>query len=432
MKNKVVGQSTVKKLVILAAFVALVFGVSMPGLAEEVNEVRIGVIWPMTGPIPYLGNLCKTVTDLGEDLINKSYDIDSPDDIFRSKGLPNLGGAKVRLINGDDEGNADVGRATAERLITVEKAHALLGTVMSGVTLTISAVAERYGIPMVNSNSTSPKLTQRGYKWFFRTTPHAHTFVGTILEFLKDLNETKKDVDIKTIAVVCEDTQWGQDAAEVIRNKAPQFGFKIAVDVAYPHESTDVEAEVLRVKTTKPDAIFMSSYDSDALLFQKTYKKYDVNIPIVGNDTGHQDTIFAKTLGKAANYVMTRDLWSDAMLEKIPIAKKLDELLKARGFEEGMAATQGRVFIGFLALVDAINRAGSTDPEVIRQALVRTDIPGSYLSLPWEGVKFDETGQNIYGKPIITQWHDGKLKAVWPWRIAETEVVWPLPPWSER
>lgn len=418
-----------QRCVIVTAMCAVLFMLSSGSVAEAAGEVKVGMVWPITGSITYLGNLCKTVTDLGADLVNESYDIDSPGDIFRSKGFPNLGGSKVRFIYADDEGNPDVGRSGAERLITVDKVCAIQGTVMSGVTTTISAVAERYGLPMVNSNSTSPKLTQRGFKWFFRTTPHAQTFVGVILDFFKELNEKRRDLNIKTIAVVCEDTQWGQDAAEVIRSRAPQYGFSIVIDIAYPHEATDVEAEVLRLKSVNPDVIFMSSYDSDAILFQKTFKKYEVNIPIIGNNTGHTNQLFGDTLGKDAHYVMTRDMWSDSMLKTIPLAKKLDTLLKARGFKEGMGETQGRVFIGFLTLMDAINRAGSTTPEAIREALIKTYIPGSYLALPWEGVKFDQTGQNIYGRAIVTQWHDVKLKAVWPWQIAETEAVWKLPPW---
>lgn len=409
---------------------ALTLTLSSPGFAAD-KEVKIGVMWPLTGSIAYLGNMLKSVTDLCADLVNNSYDIDSPGDIIRSKGLPNLGGAKVVLVYADNEGKPDVGRAQAERLITVEKVHALLGSEMSANTLTESAVAERYKIPMINGTSTSPTLTARGFKYFFRTTPHAEGFVGAILEFLKDLNKSG-DINIKKIGVVCEDTQWGQDAAKVIRKRAPKFGFEIVVDIAYPHEATDVEAEVLRVKKANPDVIFHSSYDNDAILFQKRYKKYDVNIPIVGNGSGHVDQIFADTLGRDTDYVMTRDLWSASMLETIPLAANLHKMLLDRGVKEGMGEEQGRTFIAFLALVDAINRAGSTDLEAIRQALTKTDIPGRYLALPWQGVKFDENGQNIYGNPIITQWKDGKLKAVWPKQIAEAKIVWHLPPWSKR
>ncbi|GAH93600.1 unnamed protein product, partial [marine sediment metagenome] len=196
--------------------------------------------------------------------------------------------------------------------------------------------------------------------------------------------------------------------------------------------ATDVDAEVLSVKRANPDVIFMSSYDPDAILFQKAYKRYDVNIPIIGNGTGHLDRIFVDTLGSDVNSVLTRDLWSDSMLESIPIAGQLHQLLLDRGMEEGMGEEQGRTYIAFMSLIDAINRADSTDPEAIRQALVETDIPGNLLALPWEGVKFDENGQNIYGRAIITQWQNQRLVAVWPWEIAEEKVVWHLPSWSER
>jgi len=419
-----------KKSAIFLVVMACALALGSPGLAAD-KEVKIGVMWPLTGSIAYLGNMLKSVTDLCADLVNNSYDIDSPGGIIRSKGLPNLGGAKVVLVYADNEANPDVGRAAAERLITVDKVQALLGSEMSANTLTESAVAERFKIPMINGTSTSPTLTARGFKYFFRTTPHAEGFVGAVLGFLKDLDKSE-DINIKKIGVVCEDTQWGQDAAKVIRKRAPQFGFEIVVDIAYPHDATDVEAEVLRVKKANPDVVFHSSYDNDAILFQRTYKKYDVNIPIVGNGSGHVDQIFADTLGRDTDYVMTRDLWSASMLETIPIAAKLHKMLLDRGVKEGMGEEQGRTFIAFLALVDAINRARSTDPEAIRRALVETDIPGSYLALPWQGVKFDQNGQNIYGNPIITQWRDGKLKAVWPKQIAEMEIVWHLPPWSQR
>ena len=97
------------KLVILTGWISCILGLSSLVCAQVPNEVRIGVIWPLTGPIPYLGNLCKSVTDLGQDLVNKKFDIDSPGNIFRSEGFPGLKGAKLRLITADDEGKARCG-----------------------------------------------------------------------------------------------------------------------------------------------------------------------------------------------------------------------------------------------------------------------------------------------------------------------------------
>jgi branched-chain amino acid transport system substrate-binding protein len=395
----------------------------------QAKEVKIGVIWPLSGPNAYLGSTCKSMTDVVMDLVNNKHDIDSPGNIFRGEGLPGLGGAKIKFIYADDEAKPDVGRSAAERLITVEKVDAILGTVMSGVTTVISQVAEKYQVPHVNANSTSPKLTEQGFKWFFRTTPTEFTFLTTILDFMRELKEKNKDLKIETMAIVYEETQWGQDAAEAMRKKAPEYGIKIVLDMPYQKDATDVDAEVIRLKNTNPDVIFMSSYDSDAILFQRAFKKHKLNIPIVGNNTGHTNQKFGDTFGQDTHFVMTRDMWSSSMLETIPLAKRLDGMLKKAGFEAGMNETGGRVFIGALTLVDAINRARSTDKAAIQKALIETNIPGTYLSLPWEGVKFDEKGQNIYGRAIVTQWHGGKLKAVWPWSVAETQAVWKLPAW---
>ena len=84
-------------------------------------------------------------------------------------------------------------------------------------------------------------------------------------------------------------------------------------------------------------------------------------------------------------------------------------------------------------VAEAINRAGSTDPEAIRKALLATDLKPAQLIMPWKGVKFDPaTGQNELGTPLITQWRGGALRVVWPFDLATLDVLYPLPKWSDR
>ena len=398
------------------------------------QKIRLGLVYPITGPLAATGKLYVDAFKLYADLVNNVYDIDSPGDIIRSKGLPRLGGAQVELVIADSEGKPDVGRSEAERLITVEKVDVLMGAYQSAVTETSSQVAEQYGIVYLNPASSSPTLTNRGFKWFFRTGPDEWSYVGSMIQFLKDLKDKNPEYKIKRVAVVAEDTLWGQDTAMVVKKRAPELGFEVVAEVTYPHEATDVEAEVLKVKRANPDVIIMASYDPDAILFQKTYKKYDVNVPILANGTGHDKPGFVQALGVDANYVMTRQTWGGVIIQKNPIAKKINEMLIARyGTGSGINDIAARVYIGFITLMDAINRAGSKEPEAIRQALLKTDIPGKLLALPWEGVKFDpQTHQNMYTKVLITQYQDKAQKVVWPWDMAETKTVWNLPPWSKR
>lgn len=414
---------------LLMSVLGMVLGeVAFAGDTPEI--IRIGALYPITGPLSVTGIQFVQALKVMQDLVNESYDIDSPGDIFRSEGLPNLGGAKIQMIFGDTEAKPEVGKGEAERLLTLENCVALIGCYNSSVTDPASAVAEAMGIPFLDDSATAPTLTERGFKYFFRTTPTDVVHVEGMLEMSKYL---KENYGLSKVAIVCEDTLFGQDTAKLLVEKAPEIGYEVVVNIAYPHEATDVDAEALRVKRENPDLIWAAMYITDAILYQKAFKKYDVAVPIVANSTGHIRYEFQKSLDSDVNGVMATQLWSDSLIETNKMASIFTGLLGDRyGEAAAMGNLPARGFIGLLTLVDAINRAGSTDPDAVRQALVETDIPGDLLPLPWQGVRFDETGQNYLGRVVVIQWQNEQQKVVWPEEFAEAELVFPLPPWDER
>ena len=83
-----------------------------------------------------------------------------------------------------------------------------------------------------------------------------------------------------------------------------------------------------------------------------------------------------------------------------------------------------RQVVAVQTLADAINRAGSAKPDDIRKALIDTNIAGEETIMPWKGVKFDETGQNIYATPVIQQVAGGTYVTVFPAAVAAREPVW--------
>ena len=91
-----------------------------------------------------------------------------------------------------------------------------------------------------------------------------------------------------------------------------------------------------------------------------------------------------------------------------------------------------RAFMGVIILADALERAGSTDTEKLRDALAATDLNGDDCILAGDGVAFDEKGQNTRGRGMMGQLFDGTPKTVWPFEIASEEVVYPQPAWNER
>jgi len=309
---------------------------------------------------------------------------------------------------------------------------ALLGCYHSSVTATASQAAERYGVPFVNGSSTSPTLTQRGFKWFFRCTPHDDTFAKNFFDFLEDLKKNE-GIEVDSIAILYEDTLWGTDVGKFEKKYAEEYGYEVAAEMPYPAKSTDVTSEVQTLKRADADIIMQASYVSDAILFIKTYKELGLETDaILAMDAGFILPEFVETVGEDAEYVLSREVWALDLTKAKPIVKQINDMYKER-FGTTMNGNCARSFTGMMTLADAINRAGSTEPEAIRQALLETNIPGEQLITPWDGIRFNpETHQNELGRGIIVQLIDGEYRTVWPWELASAELVWPMPPWDEK
>ncbi len=401
-----------------------------PAAAQE--EIRIGVIFPLTGAAASTGIELKNAAQLAADLVNgpsKARDLKLP--LPLGAGLPNLKGAKVKLIFGDHQGNPQVGASEAERLITQEKVVALMGCYFSNVTATASQVAERYGVPFLNDSSTSATLTQRGFKWFFRTTPHDELFVHNFFQFIKDMAQTK-GVKVKRIALFNENTLWGSETTKLEEKLAKEQGIEVVEKILYPAKSTQLTSEVQRLKAATPDLVMQSSYLGDALLSMRTYKDLDFVPPaLLANDAGFNDSEFLRTLGKNGDFILSREVWALDLTARRPLIKAVNDLLNER-HQVSFNGNSARSFTGMMTLLEALNRAGSTKPEAIQKALRETNIPGDQLIMPWAAIKFDETGQNQQGAGIIVQVQDGKYVTVWPFNLASKGVIWPMPVWAKR
>ncbi len=394
-------------------------------------DVKIGVIYPMSGVAAQTGLDNKHAIELALDIINtgKYKNLNLP--LGKSAGLPNLGGAKVTVTITDHQGKPDLGLSEAERLITQEKVAALMGCYQSAVTETASMVAERMKIPFLNDSSSSPRLTRRGFKWFFRTTPHDETFSEGMFKALSDL-EKKRNIKFKSIAVMYEDTLFGKDSNRIEKELAAKVGYKVVADISYRAGAPSLTSEVLKVKAANPDVFFPTSYASDAILLNKTSKDLDYNAPLImAQDAGHMDPAFIEAVGKDADGLCSRTEFSLDLAKAKPMLAEINELFKKRS-GRNFSGASARCFVGFFTLCDAINRAGSTNPEAIREALIKTNLPADQLVTPWRGVKFDETGQNILGDAIVIQYQGGKAYTVWPFNLASKEIIYPIPKWSEK
>src|SRR5258707_15368461 len=208
---------------ILALLSAAAISVVLAGAASAQDKtVKIGVIFPLSGNAASAGVHAKAAIETAVEIINTGNPGLGNLPPTNNAGLKGLGGAKIEVVFADNQGSPAVGQNQALRLITEEKVVALTGAYQSGVTLTASAIAEKYGIPFVNGESVAANLTPPGSKWFFRTTPVASDFAKIYFDFLKEMKAAGAKTDV--VAMVHDNTEYGTSVATVITSVAKEQG----------------------------------------------------------------------------------------------------------------------------------------------------------------------------------------------------------------
>ncbi len=412
---------------------SLVAGAALTGLLPafsvraQAKAVKIGVLYPLSGNAASAGNYSKMASELGAEIVNNGDpELAKVLPLAKGGGLAGLGGAKIELVVADNQGTPQAGANQTLRLITQEKVVAMVGCYQSGITQTASAVAEKYGIPFVNPESVAADLTERGFKWFFRVTPVAAQFAAAYSKFLQEQKAAGKKVE--AVALVHENTEYGNSISSVIASTFAKDGLNITQNISYSANSTDVQPQVLQLKEKNPDVVIFVSYTSDAILYSKTMKELNWKPPILmADDAGFNDPAFVKAMGSVTEGLISRSSFAIGKPGSIPAI--CDALYKKKTGGDGLDDTSGRGLQGFLVLADALNRAGSTDPEKLRQALVATDLKQDQLVAGYNGVKFDAKGQNTLGSSVLIQMRGGKYTSVWPKAQATDDLVLPYKGW---
>ncbi|MEW6642213.1 MAG: ABC transporter substrate-binding protein [Pseudomonadota bacterium] len=390
--------------------------------AQSGGEIAIGAIWPFTGASAQVGTDARHALETAVDLVNNAYDLDLP--TAKNAGLAGLGNAKIKLVFADHQGDPQKARAEAERLITQEKVVAIAGAFHSSASSTASVACERYGVPYVAADSSSPSLHTRGLKFFFRPAAHDEMFTAAMFDFLDAQKKAGKKVE--TIGIFFEDTIFGTDSSNVQRKLAAERGYKIVADIKYKSNSPSLTAEVQQLKSANPDVLMPSSYTTDAILLVKTmdelgYKPKNIVAQAAGfADKAYFDAVADKSVG-----LISRASFSLDMAQKRPAILKVNEMFKARAGRD-LNDNTSRQLMAILVLADAIDRAKSTDGDKIRAALAATDIPGDHTIMPWKRVKFGADGQNTDADPVLIQYIGGKFVTIFPTAVAIAEPLWPM------
>jgi branched-chain amino acid transport system substrate-binding protein len=388
--------------------------------AHAADPVKIGYLIPLSG---------SAAASIGRDMSRATHL--AVKHINESGGIKSLGGAQLKLLESDTRGDPKVALTETERLITREKVPVLLGAFQSGTTFPATAVAEKYSVPWVVDLAGKGEITERGYKYVFRATqvPAAANAEG-MADFVAYASKaTGKPA--KTVAMVYENTDWGQDMANTLRKKFKEQGVEIVLDEGYPPNSPDLRPLVLKIKGRKPDVVTVTSYAADAVQLHKLLAQMRVSaMGYIGSAGGQIDSGFLPQVGKGpAKGVFTTNGWAGyESAVTTPFAKKFwDEFTgtyKAEPNELSVSA-YGAVWV----IKDALERAGKAEPQAIRDALATTSIKGTDLNkLLGYDIVIDEKGQNPLKKFVVQQiTPEGEYRTIWPENLASKtyKMVWP-------
>jgi len=415
---------------IILFLIGILFMGTFPGEAAE-KTVRIGALWPLSGPASREGQEAKAAVELAKDIINNKTDLKGVP-MAETEGLPNLGGAKIEIVWADHQGKPEIGRAETERLITVEKVVAMIGAYQSAVVLAATPVSERYGVPFLVADATNPDICKKGLKTVFRTTPINTVYVRDAQDMIDEFQK-KFGTHYKKIAFSHDPSFQGVDFSREGKELAENRGYQVVGMVATQDPATDVTPDVLKIKSLQPDILILHHYSANAILFQKAFGKYKLDVKaMIAYSNSYNLSDFLNGAGKEADYLFTPGTFPPRIIGTQAKIQQVNEMFRKRSGLDRMSDVAARDIQALLVLADAINRAKSVDPKAIVKALSETNLTQNQVIMPWKGVKFDATGENVLSSIVMQQIQKGQYEIIWPSHMESAKPIWPAPKWDER
>jgi branched-chain amino acid transport system substrate-binding protein len=393
-----------KTVFVLMLAMVVFFGSIFPSVAQEKKEIVIGMTLCLTGNFAVDVGTFDRMIKAWENYVNtkqgglyvKAY----------NKKLP------VRTIVYDDKSDQATAVKFYERLVTIDKCDFLIGPKSSPITFPVTAVPEKYQIPMVLATANTPAIFGRGFKWFVGVNNLSTAWSDAYFDLLQ---EEKK---VKTVGYVAEDTPHTREVYEGAVPNAEKRGFKTVFKEIAPAGTTDFTSILLKLKAADPDVIYVSSFTPFAVTFKKQTKEFGVK-PREWHFT-HFDKSFSGALGKDANYVTGEHQWLPGM--PYGNLKKFQEILKEAKIdpEEYLDVS---LHYGALEVAEvAIEKSDSLKPD---------DLLKSMWAVNFESIlgpmNFEKTKGHSFYKQIAAQYADGKYYIIFPKKFATGKYVYPNP-----
>lgn len=364
---------------ILAVSVGLLL--SSTGLMAA-DTIKLGVAGPHSGDLASYG----IPTIKAAELVVKQVN---------AKGGVN--GKQVELFIEDDVCKPEIATNTATKLVS-DGVNAVIGHICSGATKAALPIYNNAGIVVISPSATNPALTQSGnYPNFYRTIASDDAQARKEVDFALDV------LGLKKIAVIHDKGDYGKGLAEFAKTFLENSGkAKVALFEGVTPGAVDYSAVVQKIRRSGADGVIFGGYHPEASKIVTQMRKKRMKIPFISDD-GVKDDTFIKVAGKRAEGVYASGPQDNSMnplsAAAIQAHKKAYGTDPGAFFENAYAATQ--------ALLNAIDKAGSTDFQAIRKAL-----QNDKTNTPLGNINFDSKGDAVGVGFAMYQVKNGKFVEV--------------------
>jgi len=401
------------------AAAAVAAAIWLPGTppAAAQSEIKVAIIAPLSGPWARQGQLMQMGAEMAVDEINEKG------------GIKALGGAKLKLILADAGDTAEKAKNAAERLLSQEPdLVGATGSWLSSFTLAVTEVTERAELPMLTL-SYSDKITERGYKFIFQTSPTGGTQSTNALPTIVQLAEKATGRKPQSVGIIMDNTAAPVSFAKPMREGGlEKLGLKLVVDEIFTPPLTDATSLVQPMRRARPDfLIFLASnIPDDKLVLEKMneFKLGKGSIPVVANGAhiGAPDLLESVGADLLEGLMFIVANWGAKGQEEL--IEKFSQRTGQPWLTQDSITTYGDMWI----FKEALEMAGSADRRKVAEAIRMLDLQSGPAALAFPGgVRFEENGRRAGAPLLIAQWQGGKAVTIYPPEAAQAQPFWPKP-----
>jgi len=361
-----------------------------PGITKD--TIKIGTFGPLTGPVSLYGYpiingaaaVYKKVNDEG-----------------------GIHGRKIELVYEDGVCDPAKTRAAVKKLIASHEVFMINGGNCSAAVFAAREEFIEEKVPFMAMASTLDKISFPVNRYIFTTTQTGGRDGAVMVRFVKSMP------NIKRVAIIKHSDDWADAHVQAIYEGLKNAGVDLAADVAFERNATDATTQVLQVKDSNADAVFLVTYPNESAIFLRDAKKYGLKGPFVAASANMDMLAVAERAGGAdalantyASSYLIGPVGSPEMKESTEIYQKYfpNDKLQTLSFY-GMS--------GAYAVIDALRRAG---PELTRDKVIEAleSTKDAYAGPAYCKINFSATDHQGCPDGQIWKLRDGKVVAIGP------------------